>query len=107
MKSLVKKGTKKDTVTPEPKEPKGKEKVTDVIAKQDMRKLLPRKLTRTTPNSLILDSTRRPVEKEMISPSRDSSGGRKERKIYQEALSPKTSYKNQTQEHCYVHKAKD
>lgn len=57
MKSLVKKGTKKDTVTPEPKEPKGKEKVTDVIAKQDMRKLLPRKLTRTTPNSLILDST--------------------------------------------------
>lgn len=62
MKSQVKKETKKDTRKPRPKEQGGKKKVTDMTAKQDMRKLLSRKSTTTTPSSPMLYSPPKCIE---------------------------------------------
>lgn len=53
MKSLKKKWSEKDTYKTWLKEFKRKEKVTNVATKEDVRKLLPKKLTRATPSSAI------------------------------------------------------
>lgn len=58
----MKKETEKDSKKQGPKEPNGKEKVTDVTTKQDTSKLLPWKSIKATPNSLILDSSPKHIE---------------------------------------------
>lgn len=55
IKSPKKKDNESDTQKSGLKEPKGKEKVTDVSSKEDVRILLHRKSIRATPSSVIPD----------------------------------------------------